>query len=345
MHIRQHRSSTAPILKKIAANHPVTMRSHTLSMHPFAPACGGYVLYDVYDTHNPRNIIASQKEASSQLNLEHHKLTATLLYSHAAKWTLSIRDSKGSILYQRRKAYPAVTPLTHSPHIGLFDIVLHQCHGAPSGWAVITDGALRICVPYAHKNTLSIWSASFTCISQKPRQPIISYHSHHHQFIDLWKTEKLSCSQTTPTLTYPSVARIHMHKNKKPFSSDIPPPNKHDLWPQDAQNHFSPLQKYIAALVFHLPDLKIYAANAILQEQKKSQKASLAQLRYFGFKGALKHQDLMNFTLPSRYQPKSTTPSTKASKCAGKGASQVKKPLRHGKKTQKACNPKKRALA
>lgn len=315
MHGHRAASLTSPTTGKIPAGVPIRFRATFLPSHGFIPSTQGYVLFDAYANGKPTQTILAQKHATSKMQIQKFLLQADMFYTTGADWQFTITNKNKDVLFSRSRKALGAAPLTQGPIlIGLYDIVLHQKHGAPYGWAIILENSLRLCVPYVdNKQRLYIWSEGFTCLtSQKNKQLIM--HQNKDGSLDIWGTYQqhtLKGAQIK-TIAIPIVTRIYFHTNRAPHHISIAPPGKHALWPEEAQKLFSWDQKYLAALVYNLPEMKQCACKKIIGENLKKQKAIADNLASIGYTRPLSYDTLMHYKKPSILKsPLHETPSHK----------------------------------
>lgn len=302
MHGHKAASLTSPLTGKIPAGTPIRFRAQFLPSHGFIPSPKGYVLFDAYVSGTPTQTILAQKHATSKMIFQKIPLQADLLYTTGADWQLTVTHKKNDIIFARSRKALGAAPLTEGPvRISLYDIVLHKNHGAPSGWAVILEDSLRLCVPYFDKKGhLHIWSEGFGCITPKKSTSFIM-HQNKDGSVDIWCTHPQHTlkSSRVKTITIPKITRIYFRPGRAPYHTSIAPPGKYCLWPEEAKKFFSWDQKYVAALVYNLPEIKKWACKKIIAESLKMQKRIADNLEGIGYKQPLSYDGLMRHKKPA----------------------------------------------
>ena len=302
--MKTHRSATltSPSTGKIPAGTPVRFRSTFLPSHGFIPSSKGYLLFDAYASGKPTQTILAQKHATSKMPLQKFLLQADFFYTTGADWQLNISLHKKGVIFSRSRKALGSAPLTQGPvYASLYDIVLHKNHGAPSGWAIILEDSLRLCVPYLDKKgRINIWSEGFGCVTTRKNKQLI-IHQNKDGSLDIWGTHAQHTLKGSriKTVNIPIVTRIYFHPGRAPYHTAIAPPGKSCLWPEAAQAFFSWDQKYLAALVYNLPEIKRQAAQKIIMQNLKEQKAISENLSGVGYTHALSYDALINFKKPA----------------------------------------------
>ena len=294
---RQSATLLAPVKGLLPANTSIRFRATYLPSHGIIPSEKGFVLFDAYATGAPSRTILATKHASSTLHIHNTTLQSHFSYTTGAEWLLEVMDKKKKTLFSRSRKALGAKPLTEGTvEIGLYDVVLHQNRGGPAGWAVILNNSLRLCIPYKDKKgNLRIWSEGFSCITPSPKKPFIMVLNKDDS-LDIWHTHSLR-THGQP-LAIPIVTRIHFRCGRQPCCTTIAPPNNYDLWPKEAQTFFTWEQKYVAALVYKLQNVKHVASQRMAGNPLKHKKIIQQTLHRIGYKQTLTYDNLIQFKKP-----------------------------------------------
>lgn len=247
------------ICGKLPAHHPIRFSSAFLPSNGFIPAPqNGFLAFDLYSS--PTGPLIAEKHAESTLMLKKHRLTAFFQYQTNTLWQLSICTKEREIF--RRSNKTQSIPLGPETRVAIYDIVPKREVGKPCGWMIYTNKSIRLCIPYEHNNSIHIWSEGLSII---PTKKGFIAHLNNDGSIDIWQEIPIATKKNAPLkiIHIPAIIRIYPHNEKKPSAILIEPPNDINLWPKEAQEHFSATQMFIAGTLFSLPLLKEHAIRTL----------------------------------------------------------------------------------
>ncbi|MCY4413914.1 MAG: hypothetical protein OXC30_02875 [Alphaproteobacteria bacterium] len=260
--IHKKGSINSEVCGKLSAFTPIPFYSSYLPSHGFVHVPQkGFVGYDLSA---PKDQLVAEKTSCSTIILEKKALVATLTYTTNTHWQLSISEGANEIFKRSNKKNPK--PITASTRIGLFDIVPNITQGHPAGWLVAINGSVRLCIPYVEKGKTRIWSEGFSTLDSQKAGFIFQHNADGS--LDIWQETTIATRKNAPlkSIALPMIARIYLHPNKPPTVLFLAPPNNIEVWPKDAQVHFSDSQKFIASLTYGLPTLKKTSAQRLANQ-------------------------------------------------------------------------------